>query len=79
MILRFKSASSSPEYLGINTEAKTYATKPKVVNDGIHTVITVACNHFHHLMREIDFNSYGYTDDLTAPASDEDEGEVLPF
>lgn len=76
MILRFMSASSSPKYLAINTEAKTYTTKPEEVKSG--TVITVACNHFDHIMREVDFNCYGYTDDLTAPASDEDE-EELPF
>lgn len=66
MILRFKSASSEPEYLAINTEEKTYTTDAKQVNDGNHTVITVACNHFEHLMREIDFNCYDYTENLTA-------------
>lgn len=75
MILRFKSASSEPEYLAINTEEKTYTTDAKQVNDGNHTVITVACNHFEHLMREIDFNCYDYTENLTAPA----DHESLPF
>lgn len=65
MILRFKSASSQPEYLAINTDSKTYITDAKQVNDGMHTVITVACNHFDHLMREIDFNCYDYTEKLT--------------
>lgn len=75
MILRFKSASSQPEYLAINTEEKTYTTDAKQVNDGNHTVITVACNHFEHLMREVDFNCYDYTENLTTPA----DSEQLPF
>ena len=75
MILRFRSASSEPEYLAINTEHKTYTTDAKQVNDGIHTVITVACNHFDHLMREVDFNCYDYTENLTEPVV----CEPLPF
>lgn len=75
MILRFRSASSEPEYLAINTEHKTYTTDAEQVNDGVHTVITVACNHFTHLMREVDFNCYDYTENLTEPVT----SEPLPF
>lgn len=75
MILRFKSASSKPEYLAINTENKSYTTDEKQVNDGEHTVITVACNHFEHLMQEVDFNCYDYTENLF----EYECNEPLPF
>lgn len=78
MILRFMSASSSPEYLGINTEAKTYTTKPEAVKDGF--VITVSCEGFNKLMREVDFNCYDYNDDLLGESNNEiPEEELLPF
>lgn len=75
MILRFKSASNEPEYLAINTESKTYTTDAAKVNDGEHTVMTLACNHFEYLMREVDFNCYDYSENLTAP----EDYEPLPF
>lgn len=75
MILRFKSASSEPEYLAINTKEKTYTTDEKQINDGMHTVMTLACNHFNHLKGEVNFNCYDYTENLTAHA----DYEPLPF
>lgn len=72
MILRFKSASSSPKYIAFNSTLKTYTTNPAEVKRG--QVLTLACNHFDHVAREISFNGYDYTDDLTAPA----EGEEVP-
>ena len=75
MILRFKSSSSEPEYLAINTEQKTYTTDVRQVDDGMHTVMALACNHFNHLKGEVNFNCYDYTENLTAHA----DYEPLPF
>lgn len=73
MILRFKSISSQPEHLGINTELRTYTRNREEVCKGF--VISVACNHFEHILRELDFNSFDYSDDLhTAP-----QPEPVPF
>ena len=73
MILRFKSASSAPEYIGINTRFQSYTYNPEVVKAG--TVITVAVNHFEHIRSEILFNDYNYMNDLhTEPDLDE-----IPF
>lgn len=73
MILRFKSASSEPEYIGINTRLQTYTYNPEVVKAG--TVMTLFCNDFEHLRREIDFNGYSYMNDLhTVPTF-----EPVPF
>ena len=74
MILRFKSASSSQKYIAFNSTLKTYTTNPAEVKRG--QVLTLACNHFDHVAREISFNGYDYTDDLTAPAEVK-RGQVL--
>ena len=70
MILRFKSASSSPKYIAFNSTLKTYTTNPAEVKRG--QVLTLAVNHFNHVTQEINFNGYSYTDDLTAPAEVEE-------
>lgn len=70
MILRFKEASSNPRYIAFNSALQVYTTNPAEVNRG--QVLTLAVNHFEHVAREIDFNGYSYTDDLTAPAEVEE-------
>ena len=66
MILRFKSASSEPEYIGINTRLQTFTYNPEAVKAG--TVMTLFCNDFEHVRRELEFCGYSYMNDLhTAP------------
>lgn len=65
MILRFKESSSNPRYIAFNSVLKVYTTNPAEVKRG--QVLTLACNHFSHVVQEIEFNGYDYTDDLTAP------------
>ena len=64
--------NTGTEYIAFNSTLKTYTTNPAEVKRG--QVLTLACNHFEHVAREIFFNGYDYTDDLTAPA----EGEEVP-
>lgn len=73
MILRFKSASNKPQYIAVNTALQTYTTKPEEVKKGV--VITLFCNDFEHVVKEINFNGYDYTDDLQKPV----DAEPLPF
>lgn len=73
MILRFESIRSQPEHIAINTELHIYTRNREEVLKGL--VISVTCNHFEHIIKELDFNGYDYSDDLhTVP-----EPEETPF
>lgn len=74
MILRFRSNSTTPEYLAFNTVLEIYTTDPETVKQG--RVITVACNYFDQIKKEIDFNDWNYQKDLYTPA---EVVEDLPF
>ena len=70
MILRFKSASTEPEYIGINTRLGTFTYNPEAVKAG--TVMTLFCNDFDHVRSELAFCGYSYMNDLaTAPMLEE--------
>lgn len=73
MVLRFMSASSVPEYIAFNSELRVYTTDAEQVKRG--EVIRVACNYFDHIRREIDFNCYSFSRDL----SPVDELEDVPL
>jgi hypothetical protein len=59
MILRFKSISSEPEYIAINTNLKVWTDCKDIVKQG--AVISVAVNHLEHIKKEINFNCFNYS------------------
>ena len=66
MVIRFKTDEETPRYLAFCSERKTWTTnKPKDQYSVFFHAVTVSVEDYIHIMREIDFNGYDYSEDLT--------------
>lgn len=76
MILRFKTTETKPRYIAINTKNETYTMGAENVVTEWARYIEISADCFDRILcGEIDFNSWGYVNDIrheTISADDED-------
>lgn len=67
MVLRFKTDEAIPRHLAFCSERKTWTTKAPPAPDkySVYTPIVISGDDYVRIMREINFNCYDYSEDLS--------------